>query len=160
MLKKKFPKLLVWISCRKQFWKPCWKTFVQRPEVFRAKTEIFSQNKYFGHVESNLDNPAENFQLKLRKVFENVHLNSVPSHLKKRSFVTPNNEGTQKAVLTNVWKSFLLEARKTFNKLVTQEWSLGRKWLSFYDPPNLYRSKSERTAFWFRKNFQNDNLDT
>ena len=47
-------------SCRMQFWQPCWKPFAQRPEVFRAESEKVSQNTYFGHVESNFDNRAEN----------------------------------------------------------------------------------------------------
>ena len=84
-------------------------------------------------------------------MFKEVHFNNVPSHLKKRNFVTPPNEEIQNAVLTNVWKKFLLEARKTFNKLVTQEWSIGHNWLSYYNPPNLNQSKSERTGMWFWK---------
>ena len=108
--------MLGWTPCKRQFWQPCWKPFAQHPEVFRAQSENFSQNIYFGHVESYLDNPAEKFQLKLRKVFKKVQLNKVPSHLKKRNFGTPPKEVTQKVVLKNLSKTFLLEARKHVQK--------------------------------------------
>ena len=84
-LKNTFPKLLGWTHCRMQFWQPCWKSFAQRPDpdAFRAQSEKFSHNTYFGHVESNLDNTDEKFHLKLRKVLKKLHLNNVTSDLKK-----------------------------------------------------------------------------
>ena len=50
-------------------------------------------------------------------MFKKVYLNNVPSGQKTRSYGTPPNKGTQKAVLTNLSKNFLLEARKMFKKL-------------------------------------------
>ena len=94
---------------------------------FRAQSEKFSQITYFGHVESNFENHNRNFCLKLRKVFKKVYLNNVPSDLKTRSFGNPPNKVTQKAVLTNFPKSFLLGARKMFKKIVTQKWSIAQK---------------------------------
>ena len=127
ILKNTFPKLLGWTHCRMQFWQPFWKPFAQRPEVFRAQSEKFSQITYFGHVESNFENHNKNFCLKLRKVFKKMYLNNVPSDLKTRSFGNPPNKVTQKAVLTNLSKSFLLGARKMFKKIVTQKWSIAQK---------------------------------
>ena len=151
ILKNTFPKLLGWTHCRLQISQPFWKPFAQRPEVFRPQSESFSQNIYFGHVESNLDNPAEKLHLKLRKVLKKIHLDNVPSDLKTRSYGNPPNKGTQKAVLTNVWKNNCWKPTKRSINLLPKndssdinDWVLTTLRTFTEQSPKVLRSDSER----------------
>ena len=156
---KHFLKLLGWTDCRMQFW--------QSAEIFRSKSGSISGLVLKTSPEYILRTRRKQFCQPCRKFLAQV-AESLQKGVTQQSSVGPKNKELcypyQKRHSENSFDKHLeelsLQLRKMFKRLVTQEWSIGQKRLSFDNISNIHGSKSESIALRFRKkSSQSDNLD-